>query len=583
LSPDGETVVAVESGNDYNASLQLFDVARGNKLKTFPNPDQVFYSMPRWSPDGKEIVVIKTDNSGKRISIINVSSGASKDILTVGQENVGYPVLHRHYIFFNSPITGIDNIFAYDRTTQKRYQVTSSKYAAYNPAVSSDGKAIYYNEQSRDGLDVVRIPFDSAAWKPFDTTQRPSANSLSESLTDQEGNPQLLDSMAQKKYPVTKYPKLKGIFNPYSWGAFVTNDLAQINVGVASRDILSTVAMNVGYLYDINEGTSSLNAGVSYQGLYPILDFNVRTGSRENEEKFGSYTADFTWREVTAEGGFRIPLQLTNSKYATQLTFGNAVGFTRTHDFRNRTSRNGYVIYDGPARTIPAFDSLQYIYKDQLNNGDLVYHRFAFSFANILKRSRRDFLPRWGQTFDVDFYNTPFGGDFKARLFAVRSAFYFPGFFKHHFFYTRLSYQQSLQGIEVNTYTFRNRIAKPRSHSYPTDETFFSFSVNYALPLWYPDIALGPVLNVQRVKANLFYDYGKGTGTTFYYRPNSNSVYSADTGDIFQSIGVETTFDFNVMRFLPKFELGFRSTYRFANQYNSSGLIFEVVVGNIAF
>ncbi len=120
------------------------------------------------------------------------------------------------------------------------------------------------------------------------------------------------------------------------------------------------------------------------------------------------------------------------------------------------------MIYDGPGRTVPAFDTLVYIYKDQLNNGDLVYNRFSFSFANLLKRSRRDFLSKWGQTLDIDLYNTPYGGDFKGKLFAARSIFYFPGFFKHHFLYARLAYQESLQGIETNTYIFRNRIAKPR-------------------------------------------------------------------------------------------------------------------------
>ena len=98
--------------------------------------------------------------------MIDVATGSSEDVLTVGQENVGHPVLFRNYILFNSPLTGIDNIFAYDLQTKRRYQVTSSKYAAYNPAVSPDGKTIYYNEQTRDGLDVVSIPFDPAAWKP---------------------------------------------------------------------------------------------------------------------------------------------------------------------------------------------------------------------------------------------------------------------------------------------------------------------------------------------------------------------------------------------------------------------------------
>src|SRR5690606_22072303 len=106
----------------------------------------------------------------------------------------------------------------------------------------------------------------------------------------------------------------KGIINPYSWGAFVTNDLAQINVGVASRDILSTTAVSVGYMYDLNEGTSSWSGGLSYQALFPILDINVRTGKRQNDETLGRHKADFSWREFTAEGGIRIPFTLTSSK-----------------------------------------------------------------------------------------------------------------------------------------------------------------------------------------------------------------------------------------------------------------------------
>jgi hypothetical protein len=180
-------------------------------------------------------------------------------------------------------------------------------------------------------------------------------------------------------------------------------------------------------------------------------------------------------------------------------------------------------------------------------------------------------------------YNTPYGGDFEARLFAARATLFFPGLLKHHFLYTRFGYQESLQGPETNLYTFRNRIAKPRGHSYPDDETFYSMSVNYALPIWYPDIALGPILYIQRIKANCFYDYGQGRGQQYYYNPESNRVYHTISDEIYQSVGVETTFDFNVMRFLPKLELGFRTTYRFQNDFNSSGVVVEFVVGNIGF
>jgi hypothetical protein len=582
LSPDAKTVVAMRSDKNYQNTVVLLDVLTGRNVKTFPNPENFFYSMPRWSDDGESIVMLKTTTSGRTVAILDIESGKVRDVVEITDENIGHPVIFQNYLFFNSPRSGIDNIYALDLDTNKRYRVTSSRYGAYNPAVSSDGKTIYYNDQTRDGLDVVKIPFDAASWKS-DVFTDDGPRPLSEELALQEGRPHLFDSIPQNVLPVRKYSKISGIINPYNWGAFVTNDLAQINVGVSSRDILSTTSITAGYLYDLNEGTSSWSAGVSYQGLYPIIDVEAQFGERANEEEGFGNSLTFKWDEATLEAGLRIPLVLTNSKYSRNVTVGNAVGLTQTSNFTNKITRNDTLIYDGPERINPANDTLLFFYKDQLNDGNLLYNRFTFSAYNLLKRSRRDFLSRWGQTLDVELSNTPYGGDFEAKLLAARATFYFPGFFKHHFLYTRVAYQESLQGPETNLYTFRNRIPKPRGHSYPDDETFYSLSVNYALPIWYPDIVLGPILYIQRIKANCFFDYGKGTGHQYYYNPDSNRVYFSTSDQIYQSVGIETTFDFNVMRFLPKFELGFRSTYRFANDFNTSGVVFEFVIGNIGF
>ena len=54
----------------------------------------------------------------KESRLLMSTKGNSKDVLTLGQENVGHPVLYKNYILFNSPITGIDNIFAFDLQTK---------------------------------------------------------------------------------------------------------------------------------------------------------------------------------------------------------------------------------------------------------------------------------------------------------------------------------------------------------------------------------------------------------------------------------------------------------------------------------
>ncbi len=583
ISPDAKSIVTIRSDNAYENSVLILDVFTGNLLKTFPNPENHFYSMPRWSDDGKKITLLKNTTAGKTISVLDVASGVVQDVLPVSHENVGHPVLHGDYLFFNSPVSGIDNVYALDLSANLRYQITTSKFGAYNPSISKDSQTIYYNEQTRDGLDVVKIPFDKSTWSLFDRSTISKTRRLYQDLTEQEGRPTLMDSVPRREFPITKYAKVKGIINPYNWGAYVTNDLTQINIGITSRDILSTTAITAGYAYDINEGTSLWKAGMSYQALYPIIDFDVQTGNRKNKETGFGNSISFKWNELTMEGGLRLPLVLTNSKYSRNLTLGNAVGYTKTSSFENTVTKDEVVVYQGPERVAPANDTLIFIYNDQLNNGDLLYNRATLSFYSLLKRSRRDFLSRWGQTLDVEFYNTPYAGDFIGKLFAARSTLYFPGLVKHHFLYTRIAYQERMQGAETNLYAFRNRIPKPRGMSYPADEKFLSLSANYAFPLWYPDVALGPVLNVQRIKANIFYDYGQGEGLQYYYNPGSDRTYFTSTSETYQSIGVETTFDINVMRFLPKFELGFRSTYRFSNAYNTSGVVFEFLIGNIGF
>ena len=583
LSPDGRTVVAIRSDQAYHHELVLLDVATAREVKTIPNPENSFLSMPRWSSDGASIAVLKGRAGSKSIAVLNVPSASIRDVLPPGDENIGHPCLAGDYVVFASPVSGIDNIYATQLTTGRRYQITTSRLGAYSPAVSPDGKWIYYNEQTRDGLNVVRVPFAPSQWKSFNPAA-PASNSLSQTLVDQEHGAGFWSTIPQRKYPVARYRQISGIVNPYTWGPYLSNDLVQINAGIFSRNVLSTFEFNAGYFYDINERTSGWKAGLSYQGLYPIIDLGFSYSDRRTTQTDFGNEATFDWKETNIEGGVRLPFRLTRSKYSRSLTIGNAIGLTRTSSFENTVTVNGDIVYDKvPARIIYYNDTIVYQYKDQLNNGDLLYNRFSLSFFNLLKRSQRDFLYRWGQTLDIDYLSTPFSGDFRGDLFAARGALYFPGLAKHHVFYTRISYQRSLQGYEGDVYMFRNRIPKPRGFSYPNDETFTTVQVNYALPLWYPDIALGPVLNIQRLKANVFYDYGLGKGVSYFYNINNADVYYSRTDNTYMSAGIEATVDLNIFRLLPKGEVGIRSSWRLQGEPGSAGPVFEFFIGSIGF
>jgi hypothetical protein len=217
-------------------------------------------------------------------------------------------------------------------------------------------------------------------------------------------------------------------------------------------------------------------------------------------------------------------------------------------------------------------------------NGNLYYNHFAMSAYRLLKRSRRDINSKWGQVLFVDLYNTPYGGDYSGNQFSAYGTLYAPGFFKHHSLWGYYAYQNSqieqlfysdaskTEVADNMSYQFRNQIPLPRGQSVARFMDMYSASVNYTLPIWYPDIALGPVLNLQRFRLNIFYDYARGTSTF-----NTNTF-----GETYSSVGGELRLDFNIMRFLPQFNMGARYSYGLSPSTTKAN-VFEVFIGGFSF
>jgi hypothetical protein len=589
LSPDGYKVATVETNTDYQTRLVVLDYFSGKVLTEFTNPGNDFISMPRWTADGKTIIALKTNKQGKAISKFDTQTGLSIDLTDFSDENYGYPVPFGKYILYNSPISGIDNIYALDTETNQRYQITCSKYAAYNPCISPDGKTIYYNNQGKDGMDIVKINFDTTQWKPWANRVQPAYTFGH--LVEQEGHPDLFKNIPQEKFKIKKYSRLKGIINPYSWGGYFSSDLTEANVGISSRDLLSTTSINAGYVFDLNERTGLWKATVSYQGLYPIIDFSVSQGTRSinkgpltttiitgppGNRVQNSTTKDLTvtWTERTMEAGLRIPLITTNSKYFANFTFGNFVGATQITDFSNSFNNERTI----PTRIVNDTIRNAVFMNDVASNGNLLYNRFSLSAYRLLKQSRRDINSSWGQRIILNVYNTPYGGDFSGTQFSLYGLLYFPGFFKHHSIWGYGAFQSTqLNGLSLrnfrelnpnNNYQFRNQIPLPRGGlGVSRFENFYSMSANYTMPVWYPDIALGPIFNFQRIRANGFFDYGYGVSPKFQ-----------DT-ETYMSAGIEVKLDLNIMRFLPQLDVGFR----YSVGLRPSTSLFELLIGTFNF
>ncbi|HEX7016933.1 MAG TPA: hypothetical protein VF191_15600 [Cyclobacteriaceae bacterium] len=587
LSPDGTKIVTLLSDPGYHHNLVLLNADTGTQIRMFDNPGNAFYSMFRWSEDGSLIVSLKTTSRGKSVVTIDPNTGEENEILPPVNRNIGYPLLTERYLLYNAPANGIDNIEVYDLRTGVARQLTQSRYGSYNPELSSDGTQLYFNRQGRDGMDVVSMPFQPEAGIPVDTTDD-HPDPLAAALVAQESKSLAeADTTSQPQtYLPRPYSKWSGIINPYTWGPYIDNTFSQVDIGMTSQDVLSTMRLSAGYRYDISERTGEVHADVSFQGWYPIVNAGIRHGRREDKSTLALTSEDrrrvaFAWDETSVTGGVSIPLLLTRSKYLTTFTISDNVGLTMTTDFGSTVTTGNGTVIRGSDRYVPVNDTLYFLYRDITDFGQLIFNHFSVDYTHALKQSRRDFNPKFGQFLGFEIFSTPLGGDYQGRQWTASGTLFFPGLFRHHSLYVSGGYQESSKSYDLDVYAFRNRLFKPRGYSYPQNTQFFTISGNYAFPLWYPDIAVGPLLNIQRVRLNLFYDYGEGEGLEHYYNFESARIYTLDTGTRYQSAGAELSFDVNFFRTLPQFEIGIRAVRTESNLFTNGGWVYEFLIGNI--
>lgn len=537
LSPDGKTIIAVSVSYSNQISLTEIDAGTGKEIRTYPAPSNYMLQMPSFHSDGTRVIVVAIARTGKALYELNRKSGSFTPLMPFRLQEILRPVYAGNQVLFKAHFNGIDNIYRLDPQNGEIYQVTSAKTGAFNAFYDTISEKIIFNTYSWTGYDIAALN------APFEKNQ--NIRTLKDTFVDyaapiyeQEGNINVFDSIPQKNYPEKRYRELSNLFYFHSIVPVAEDnrffDDYNLGLELQSNNKLNTLSFYTRYQFNNALRKSEYLAGFSYMRFFPVFNFDYTNQARLIYQRISAngrttYTP-VSWRENEFSADISVPLVLNRFNYT--YSFGVKAGTSYT---------TRYGVENQPRTFIQTLDFPMH---------------YQLYFSRNSRRAGRDLAPRWGQNISFTYRNFPFENQVRGSLFTLRSNAYFPGLLPNHSFQASFNYREG-SGNYVNTIDIPN--VSGYSFIRHTEITKNTLLLDYRLPLLYPDLEMGPLAFIKRIKGGLFADFENiGKGNEFSPR----------------SFGAELRADMNLLRFyLPNFDVGGKII--FLNEKTSKNPILE--------
>ena len=162
----------------------------------------------------------------------------------------------------------------------------------------------------------------------------------------------------------------------------------------------------------------------------------------------------------------------------------------------------------------------------------------GLSFSSIRRTARQNVGPRGGLRIMGNYARSLEAPDNEKTW--VRGSIFLPGLFPNHNLQVKGAWQKESL---TNPYQYPDAFEYTRGFDAPINDEFFNLSLNYGLPLVYPDWGFGGLVYFMRIRANLFYDQGVGR------------INNQDQDTDYRSTGIELLFDnvyFNVAPYITR-------------------------------
>lgn len=516
LSPDQARILVLHSGSDMKHELQILDRETGEILKKLPNAENLYFTYPQWSLDGKWIFTTARNSEGKMsILQIDAQSGSSQTLVEALNHIFGRLSVGKDRLYFSSSLEGTEDITVLDLNTRKLSRIRATNYGASNPSVNASGSLLCYSAFYHTGTELEILSLDAVRPSPVRLTNLDELMLNQFGFSESEGGV-VLNELTEEIYPVKNYNPLLRSLKFHSWSP--TAEVGKLGLNLVSDNVLNNFHLEAGYQYFLNEASHGFGVSALYGQYLPLISLSYSQGFRNP----GAAIADNlkVWESRVGLGA-EIPLDFSKGLFNRTVTGGIEIQSTSTPSIPGLINLNSRKIRFGTVGIHSKFLLSRISARQNISTplgigGELLFNR---SFTNLrasqlqlyLDGSIRGILPN---------QNLVLGFSFKKE-----------------------SAWNPYQYLDLNAY--------PRGYQPAANNWLATWQFNYHFPLFYPDLGAGGIIYLSRVRANAFVDYGFGSII--------HPVTGAPVSYTFPSFGGELIFDLNLLNLVPA-SVGMRLT-----------------------
>lgn len=480
FSPSGDKIAVIEYAKNNTPFIVIVSL-KGEELERFNlHHGQVYH--PNWYAEDS-IVFSRLNGFNNHLEVLTLSNGTFMKSKSFSIP-LSYPTKYNNGFLVQTLNRDKDCIAFFEfKNKGSLKEVIHPEYGLKFISLDSSKENIVYSDYHSDGFKVAKSEIEIGSLIPSNWTR------VLENL-----------EVPKKTFNVKRYRPLMHLFNLHSWAPFSVNpndETANLGASIFSQNLLGSSVLSLNYDYFGYTKNHKVSANYDFEHFYPKFSAQAYQLIQPNTT-IQSVLADV--QSVGYQGGSELELYFNGTKFRKSAFLKGAYVYDEiTYDFEA-----GYV------DTVLTFENTQWI----------------AAFGLVHKYGLRDIYSPWSFVLSSACYFN-LNENQHAQVFNVSSTI--PGVLKNDGFRFTVGKQW---GTDVFVPDYLGEPRGVLNQSYTRGE---KFTVQYAVPLFYPDLKISRLAYVQRVRADFFYDY-------MQVNDDINNNY-------FSSQGATLYIDFNPLRY----------------------------------